>query len=270
MINEIFRQAQQNQTRRFGDEEEEDDEGVSGPRNQTSPYRGTGFTLGGDDVPSQRVDDSTQAPQTPATTTTENAPERVIRHLTFWRNGFSVEDGPLYSYDDPANVQHLQAINSGRAPLSLLNVQNDQRVDVHITKKLDQVYEPPKRKLGGFSGQGNRLGSPIPGQFPTTQAAPPTTITTRPSSSTAAAATSQPSGSGDATVMLRLGDGRSIKHKFDSSGSVRQLYDFVDSQTSEGRSYVLQTTFPNRELNDKNATLKESGIVGAVVVQKWS
>jgi UBX domain-containing protein 1 len=38
---------------------------------------------------------------------------QVIRHLTFWRNGFSIEDGPLMAYDDPANEEFLRAINSG-------------------------------------------------------------------------------------------------------------------------------------------------------------
>ena len=39
--------------------------------------------------------------------------ERAIRHLTFWRNGFSVEDGPLLRYDDPENDATLKAIDQG-------------------------------------------------------------------------------------------------------------------------------------------------------------
>lgn len=37
----------------------------------------------------------------------------AIRHLTFWRDGFSVEDGPLMRYDDPTNARILEEINSG-------------------------------------------------------------------------------------------------------------------------------------------------------------
>lgn len=49
--------------------------------------------------------------------TTRHQPHiiQVTRHLTFWRNGFSVEDGPLLRYDDPANEEFLKAINSGYA-----------------------------------------------------------------------------------------------------------------------------------------------------------
>jgi hypothetical protein len=38
---------------------------------------------------------------------------KAVRHLTFWRNGFTIEDGPLLSYDDPQNQEFLQAIKTG-------------------------------------------------------------------------------------------------------------------------------------------------------------
>jgi UBX domain-containing protein 1 len=31
--------------------------------------------------------------------------ELAIRRLTFWRDGFIVEDGPLMRYDDPASTR---------------------------------------------------------------------------------------------------------------------------------------------------------------------
>ena len=46
---------------------------------------------------------------------TESEEETAIRHLTFWRDGFTVEDGELMRYDDPANEQILAEINSGCA-----------------------------------------------------------------------------------------------------------------------------------------------------------
>ena len=39
--------------------------------------------------------------------------ERAIRQLTFWRDGFSIEDGPLLRYDDPENGATLKAIDQG-------------------------------------------------------------------------------------------------------------------------------------------------------------
>lgn len=54
------------------------------------------------------------APQAPVRSTpSPEALESVTRNLTFWRNGYSLEDGPLMSYEDPANREFLDAINRG-------------------------------------------------------------------------------------------------------------------------------------------------------------
>jgi UBX domain-containing protein 1 len=37
----------------------------------------------------------------------------VQRELIFWKNGFSLGDGPLLRYDDPENQKMLEAIKSG-------------------------------------------------------------------------------------------------------------------------------------------------------------
>ena len=39
--------------------------------------------------------------------------ETAIRRLTFWRDGFQVEDGELMRYDDPQHEKVLAEINSG-------------------------------------------------------------------------------------------------------------------------------------------------------------
>jgi UBX domain-containing protein 1 len=43
----------------------------------------------------------------------ETEEEVQIRNLTFWKDGFSIEDGPLMRYDDPENKEVLEAIRSG-------------------------------------------------------------------------------------------------------------------------------------------------------------
>lgn len=102
--------------------------------------------------------------------------------MTFWREGFSVEDGDLMRYDDPNNEQILAEINAGfvsdilfpskfinvptlyrRAPPSILNVQPGQPVELRVAKRLSEPYQPaPKRPVGSFGGSGHRLGSPVP------------------------------------------------------------------------------------------------------------
>jgi UBX domain-containing protein 1 len=90
--------------------------------------------------------------------------EVAIREITFWRDGFSIADGPLLKYDDPANQAILDAINSGAAPPSLLNVRVGQPVELRVARRTTEEYQPPPPKPASpFSGSGNRLGAPVPG-----------------------------------------------------------------------------------------------------------
>ena len=84
------------------------------------------------------------------------------RHLTFWRNGFSIEDGPLLSYDEPANKELLEAIHAGRAPPSIFGVRYNQPLQVIVAQKTNEDYVKPKKAARAFGGEGNRLGSPAP------------------------------------------------------------------------------------------------------------
>ncbi len=103
----------------------------------TSRFRGTGQTLGGDDTPSQVIPD----PHAP-TRAADMQPQRRVLHL--WSDGFSIEDGPLHRFDDPANAADLAVIRSGRAPIHLMNVSLDQPVDVQLEKH-DENYKPPPK-----------------------------------------------------------------------------------------------------------------------------
>ena len=97
----------------------------AGPAANNTPrgvFSGGGYTLGSDDMESTYIPDPDAqglSSKTPLPLLTAHplrhppdAPP-AIRHLTFWRDGFSVEDGPLMRYDDPNNAQILEEINSG-------------------------------------------------------------------------------------------------------------------------------------------------------------
>lgn len=247
---------------RGGSSQRANDEVEPGPSRPR--FSGTGRTLGSDESPSIEIPDPA-APRAPPTVPT------VTRTLTFWRDGFSVEDGPLMRYDDPANQEVLRAIQNGRAPLSLMNVEPGQPADVNVFRRLEEDYVQPKKKHAPFSGQGNRLGSPTPGGEPSTATAAPIVA---PAARTAAPT---PSVNVDAslpttTLQIRLGDGTRLVSRFNHTHTVGDLYGFVNSSSLESRSrgYILQTTFPNKELINQEQTIKEAGLVNAVVVQKWT
>jgi UBX domain-containing protein 1 len=120
-------------------------------------FTGAGRKLGAEDnaaVPESSSNTGSQ-PQSPEL-------ENVERHMTFWRNGFTIEDGPLLRYDDPANQTLLNAIQSGRAPMELFKVKYGQRAEVKVSQRRDEDYVPPPKKIVAFEGEGRRLGSHVP------------------------------------------------------------------------------------------------------------
>jgi UBX domain-containing protein 1 len=239
----------------------------------TSHFRGTGQTLGGDDTPSQIIPDPNASIPPRA--------ERVSRILHLWDDGFSVDDGELYRFDDPANQETLQLINSGRAPLDVLNVQNGQEVDLQVHQHRGETYKAPKKKYKPFSGGGQRLGSPVPSALSSSSAAPTAQSQADSSTSTTNASSAQapsPSVPVDEsqptlTLQIRLGDGTRLQSRFNASHTIGDVYDFVDaaSPASRQREYALMTTFPSTELQNKAEVLGDKAEFkrGGVVVQKW-
>lgn len=224
-------------------------------------FTGAARTLGGDDAPSQVVaDPSGPAPQ---------RAQRVQRTLHFWADGFSVDDGDLYRSDDPRNAEILEGIRQGRAPLTIMNVEAGQEVDVEL-KQHEEKYSKPKPKYKAFSGAGQRLGSPTPGiqSQPATPSTTPTQSTGEPPKPEVDE--SRPI----VTLQIRLGDGTRLTSRFNTTATMGDVYAFVAaaSPDSQSRQWVLMTTFPSKELNDRDVTLGDLPDFkrGGVVVQKWT
>jgi len=211
-------------------------------------------------------------------------PELVERRLHFWEDGFSVDDGPLYRTDDPANAGYLAMIRQGRAPLHIMNVDPTQEVDVKLVQHAEK-YVAPQTKYKPFSGGGQRLGSPTPGPTGTTN------VTTTASSSAPVASNNNTAASSASTVssapqgvdvneslptvslQVRLGDGTRLVSRFNTTHTIGDVYDFVNasSPSSQNRPWVLMATFPSKELQDKAIALGDLAEFkrGGVVVQKW-
>lgn len=152
--------------------------------------------------------------------------EVAIRNLTFWKDGFSVEDGELMRYDDPAHAQTLAAINSGHAPLDLLNIRFGQQVHVHVHRRTDEEYKPPPMKP--FGGSGNRLGSPAPTSFASSsrsQPAAPTAASAGSSNQEFAVDPDKPT----TQLQIRLGDGQRMTARFNTHHTVADLRSYINA-----------------------------------------
>ncbi len=96
----------------------------------SSFFSGSAHTLGSDETPSTYIPDPTGRARAGgpglgggvpggfpgaghAQEETDEEEETAIRTLTFWQDGFSIDDGDLLRYEDPNNAEILAAINSG-------------------------------------------------------------------------------------------------------------------------------------------------------------
>lgn len=206
----------------------------------------------------------------------------VERTLHLWNDGFSVDDGELYRYDDPANARTLDMINRGSAPLELMGVAAGQAVDVKLETHRNENYVRPKKKYRPFDGTGQRLGAEVP-NAPTSSSAtsvpvPTAAAGTAPTASTTSTAAAAPP-TVDAslptlTLQIRLADGTRLPTRFNTGATVGDVYAFVGraNTASSGRAYTLASTFPTKELLDHAAVLGEMAEFkrGGTVVQKWS
>ncbi|THH32695.1 hypothetical protein EUX98_g1546 [Antrodiella citrinella] len=250
-------------------------------------FFGGGHTLGSDEVESQFIPD----PDGPA----EAEAEPVVRNLTFWSDGFSVEDGPLMRYDDPVNEQILAEINSGRAPPHILNVLPGQPVELRVVKRLGDAYTPSKfasssSAAQAFQGSGNRLGSPVP-TFASGSSSAAVASASMPGSfpasgriagsSASAAPAREPENIGarfevdqmlpTTSVQIRLADGTRMVCRMNLTHTVQDLRNFINASRPENnqRPYTIGTTFPNRTLEDTTQSIQEAGLVNSVIVQRW-
>jgi UBX domain-containing protein 1 len=236
---------------------------------RSGAFRGAGHTLGSEDIPSSLI------PDPDATSEPAEDEEVAIRNITFWRDGFSVEDGPLLRYDDPENRNLLNEINTGHAPPAILNVRVGQPVELRVARRITEEYTPaPVRPLGPFEGQGNRLGSTapavaprpsIPGAYPGESSTAPVAAQTQPSFEVDQ---SLPTTS----IQVRLADGTRLVCRMNLTHTVGDIRNFINASRpgAADAAYTIQTIFPNRVLDDDAATIEKAGLVNSVVVQRMA
>ncbi|KZT30153.1 SEP-domain-containing protein [Neolentinus lepideus HHB14362 ss-1] len=259
--------------------------GTAGP-SRPSHFTGGGHTLGSDEVESTYIPD----PDAPAPDAGETG-ETAIRHLTLWRDGFSVEDGELRRYDNPEEARLLAQVEAGLAPPHVLNVLPGQPVELRVARRINEDYvPPPKRPDVPFSGSGHRLGSPVPPLVATGAGA---SASNMPGGFPAASGSTSARGSSGAgpdrepqsiqtrfevdqtkpttSVQIRLADGTRLVARMNFTHTIKDIRNFINASRPENnaRPYTIGTTFPNRVLEDDSQTIEQAGLVNSVVVQRW-
>ncbi|KXN71652.1 hypothetical protein CONCODRAFT_78224 [Conidiobolus coronatus NRRL 28638] len=220
--------------------------------NSPPRFQGHGYRL---DAPS--------APQQPSTSQSSQPSENnepVERSLTVYRNGILFGEDRFLPYGTEEATKLLQSIESGVAPRELMGVSPGQHVDLKLSQKTDEDYTPPKLPMKSFSGQGQRLGSPLP-TVASSSSAP------KPASNSQNVTHEVDPSLPQTSIQFRLMDGTRKVVKFNHSNTVGDLRGFLSSSTPD-ISFTINTQFPNRVLEDDSQTLTDAGLLNCVIIQK--
>ncbi|XP_043383503.1 NSFL1 cofactor p47 isoform X2 [Lepidochelys kempii] len=201
----------------------------------------------------------------PAKSPGESSRPKVHIVLKLWKSGFSLDNGELRSYQDPSNAQFLESIRRGEVPAELRRLARGGQVNLDMEDHRDEDFVKSKGAFRAFTGEGQKLGSTAPQVMGTSSPAQQAENEAKASSSITIDE-SEPT----TNIQIRLADGGRLVQKFNHSHSIRDIRLFiVDARPAmAATSFVLMTTFPNKELSDEDQTLKEANLLNAVIVQR--
>uniref|UniRef100_T1JGY3 Uncharacterized protein n=1 Tax=Strigamia maritima TaxID=126957 RepID=T1JGY3_STRMM len=244
------------------------DSGQEGPRTKFGPFKGAGYRLGASETDSTGLFMWLQCQNISASSSNENRvatpqPKDVV--LKLWKDGFSLDDGSLRDYQDPANQTFLNSIRNGEIPAELIRLVRGAEVTLSMEDHRSEAFIHAKANVKAFTGAGHKLGSPAP--TPVFDL-PVCDMPAKPelAESDVKVDSDQPT----TNVQIRLADGSRITAGLNHTHTVGDLYAYITSTRPEYASsvFVLMTTFPNRELENREATLKDEDLLNAVIVQR--
>jgi len=177
--------------------------------------------------------------------------------ITFWKNGFTVDDSTLRDYNDKNNEAFLNSVKQGIIPQELQIYGNDILVDINDSRGEDFKSPPPT--LTPFSGSGLKLGS----TNNNTTVLPKATFDTN---EEIIVDKSLPVTS----VQIRLQDGSRIIGSFNHTHQIKHIRSFINRTKPTNANYSLCTAFPQQIITDENQTIANAGLLNSVVIQKIS
>lgn len=257
MVSEVFRQAQSGNMEQFESSQEGDSPSFRS-------FTGTGYRLGATD------DDSVAVPSSSKNKKREEEESVTVK---VFKQGFTVDDGDLRSYEDPQNREFFESITRNEIPRELRK-QGKGMVHVNVENHLGEEYVKKAPRFKAFQGSGHTLGSPTPMTVDDVS-----TTTSSVGDPKATNAENEAKASSDLNVnqdepttmiSIRLNDGSRVSARFNLTHTIQDIRQFVVTARPEytGRQFTLLTTFPNKELTNQSDTIQQAGLQNAAILQR--
>ncbi|CAH0519894.1 unnamed protein product [Peronospora belbahrii] len=182
------------------------------------------------------------------------------RHvITFYREGFTVNNGPYRARSDPTNRPFLEALEQGHVPQELEGENRTEPVEISLVDKREEDYvAPPAPAYTAFSGQGQTMGSTTYAaeavvQGETLTAERPVIDDKKPTT----------------TLQLRLHNGQRLRETLNLDHTLRDLHAIIQLNDAGAQPYALLAGFPPRPVaTDLDQTIEQAGLKGAAITQK--
>lgn len=230
----------------------------SSGQQRPNTFSGTGYKLGQTNSDTEVVS---------ASSSSQGSSSGPIS-LKLWKNGFTVNDSELRSYDDPENRKFLDTIKRGEIPPEIRQViVKSTEALIDMEDHHHENYLPPKNKVKAFTGKGRMLGSPSPATVGMTI---PTDLADQAANESEAKKQLNLDESKPVTTLqIRLADGTNVKAQFNLTHTVSDLRQYIVTMRPQYamREFSLLTTYPTKELPDEK-TIEEAGLQNTAIIQR--
>jgi len=261
IIKDIFKSARDAGAQQLEHEDEDF------PPSPPTTFPGQGFRL--DSQPGQSTHSKAESEKKK-----ETSSKPMLRKLKLWKNGFSIDDGELRSYDTPENAEFLASVKRGEVPRELVNEARESErspggISINISNHSHEDYVPPKKSVQSFVGEGHRLGNPTP-EFGTFNE-PKSPSEEKKNEDDAIKQLNTDKEKPTTKIQVRLADGTKLVVVMNLTHTINDLRMFIVNSRPHYAvtPFSLSTSFPPKELTDETLTISDAKLQGAVVIQKF-
>lgn len=204
----------------------------------------------------------------------ESSPEIDLKPITMvlkmWRNGFSVDDGPLRAFQDPQNREFLESITRGEVPRELLRMARGGQVNLNMEDHRNEEYVQVKRRVKAFAGEGHRLGNVTPETIGASGSNSQASGDNKANEEEAKKRLKIDESKPTTNIQVRLSDGSRIVIKVNLDHTVQDIRSYIcDARPVYGPlPFILMTNFPTKQLTDETQTVSEANLQNATLTQK--
>lgn len=180
--------------------------------------------------------------------TSASAPAPGAYNITMWKDGFTINDGPLRPTSDPLNKKFVDDIAAGQCPEELRAGQTED-VPVSVHDKRGEEYKEPSGPVGVAIGGRAAPAAPAKIDNPVSAGG----------DATVAVDDAKPK----TKIQIRFHDGSKKAQEFNEEQTVGDLRNFCKQVT--GQAMTIKGGFPPKPLTDDSQSLKAAGLCGAAV-----